>query len=116
MNDDADEVIEAETIEGSLSPSPMPPAALLTNAPEAVKPDLQDGDVALEIIEALEHDLAGQTSIVAIMKLVHDRGCLVNSAEWSQSLKEATINSIQKAAQDRVEQIRASRAEASNYS
>ena len=116
MNDDADEVIEAETIEGSLSPSPLPPAALLTNAPEAVKPDLQDGDVALEIIEALEHDLAGQTSIVAIRKLVHDRQCLINSADWSPGLKEATINSIQIAAEERVEQIRASRGEAINHS
>jgi hypothetical protein len=72
--------------------------------------------VALEIIEALEHDLAGQTSIVAIRKLVHDRECLVNSADWSPGLKEATINSIQIAAEDRVEQIRSSRGESSNQS
>jgi len=94
MNDDADEVIEAETIEGSLSPSPL----------------------AMEILEAFESDVAGITSVAAIRKLVHDRECLINSSQWSSSLKEATRHSMQLAAEDRVEEIRASRGEGSNRS
>jgi hypothetical protein len=116
MNDDADEVIEAETIEGSLSPSPLPPADLATNAPEVANPGLPDADIAMEILEAFESDVAGMTSVAAIRKLVHDRECLINSAQWSSSLKEATRHSVQLAAEDRVEEIRASRGEGSNRS
>jgi hypothetical protein len=119
LNHDTVDVIEADTIEGSISQKPAPaiqaPRETTNEKAAKVTAQLLDGDVALEIIEALEHDLAGLTSIVAIRKLVHDRECLVNSAEWSPGLKEATINSIQIAAQDRVEQIRSSRGEASNH-
>ena len=120
LNHEADEAVETDTIAGSISQEPtraiQAPRENTDEKAAKVTAQLLDGDVALEIIEALEHDLVSQTSIVAIRKLVHDRECLVKSAEWSQSLKEATINSIQIAAQDRVEQIRASRAEANNYS
>ncbi|MFO0264652.1 MAG: hypothetical protein ACK53V_23740, partial [Planctomycetota bacterium] len=116
MNDNADEVIEAETIEGSVYQSPVQPALESSNAPEASKPGLPDADVAMEILEAFESDVVGMTSVAAIRKLVHDRECLINSSQWSSSLKEATRHSVQLAAEDRVEEIRSSRGEGSNRS
>jgi hypothetical protein len=116
MNDDADEVIEAETIEGSVCQSPDQLALELTNEPSTDKPGLPDADVAMQILEAFEADVAGMTSVAAIRKLVHDRDCLINSSQWSSSLKEATRHSVQLAAEDRVEEIRSSRGEGSNRS
>ncbi|MFM7562021.1 MAG: hypothetical protein ACKO81_03185 [Planctomycetota bacterium] len=77
---------------------------------------MPDADVAMKILEAFESDVAGMTSVVAIRKLVHDRECLINSSQWSSSLKEATRHSVQLAAEDRVEEIRSSRGEGSNRS
>ena len=116
MNHDADEVIETETIDGPVSPSPSNQTGELANAPEVGKPAVSDADVAMEILEAFESDVAEMTSVAAIRKLVHDRECLINSSQWSSSLKEATRHSVQLAAEDRVEEIRSSHGEGSNRS
>jgi hypothetical protein len=70
----------------------------------------------MEILEAFESDVAGMTSVAAIRKLVYDRECLINSSQWSSSLKEATRHSVQLAAEDRFDEIRSSRGEGSNRS